>query len=47
MLVADPAKARELLGWMPTVSDLDSILRSAWTWHLQRHPAPATAAPEA
>jgi UDP-glucose 4-epimerase len=36
VLVADTARARELLGWTPTRS-LDEIIRSAWTWH-SSHP---------
>ena len=36
-LVADPAKAREVLGWRPAHSDLRSIIRSAWEWRL-KHP---------
>ena len=36
-LIADPTKARTLLDWVPRQSDLGSILRSAWDWHL-RHP---------
>ena len=32
-LVADASKAREILGWQATRSDLDSIVRSAWNWH--------------
>jgi UDP-glucose 4-epimerase len=36
-LVADAAHARELLGWTPQSSDLDSIVRSAWRWH-STHP---------
>jgi UDP-glucose 4-epimerase len=35
-LVADAAKAGQILGWAPT-SDLTSIIRSAWDWK-QRHP---------
>lgn len=31
-LVADNAKAREILGWQPTRS-LDEIVRTAWQWH--------------
>jgi UDP-glucose 4-epimerase len=34
-LVADPAKAKTLLGWEPAVSDLHSIIRSAWDWRLR------------
>jgi len=31
-LVADPAKARRVLGWTPKMSDLASIIGSAWDW---------------
>lgn len=37
VLVADNAKARELLGWTPQFG-LTEIVESAWQWH-QRHPA--------
>ncbi len=33
VLVADVGRAREALGWRARMSDLDSILGSAWTWH--------------
>ncbi len=33
VLVADPARAGELLGWKPKLSDLDTILKTAWAWH--------------
>jgi len=36
-LIADPSKAKTVLGWQPAVSDLRSIIRSAWNWRLQ-HP---------
>jgi UDP-glucose 4-epimerase len=36
-LIADSRKARTVLGWEPVVSDLHSIIRSAWEWRL-RHP---------
>jgi UDP-glucose 4-epimerase len=36
-LIADPSKAREMLRWEPAISDLHSIIRSAWQWRL-RHP---------
>jgi len=32
-LVADPTRAREVLGWTPVLSDIDSIIRTAWRWH--------------
>jgi UDP-glucose 4-epimerase len=43
MLVADCAKASEVLGWQPLHSKLDEIVASAWAWH-ERQPAMATAA---
>ena len=36
-LIADPSKAKAVLGWEPVSSDLPSIVRSAWDWRL-RHP---------
>ena len=33
VLVADPSKARKVLGWNPKITDLDGIVRTAWTWH--------------
>ena len=33
VLVADPSKAREVLGWEPQYSGLDTIIQSAWKWH--------------
>lgn len=36
-LVADPTRAQTVLGWVPSKSDLRSIIRSAWEWQ-QRHP---------
>jgi UDP-glucose-4-epimerase GalE len=37
-LVADPAKARQLLGWTPRYSSLESIVQTAWNWHISRRP---------
>lgn len=34
-LVADITKASSLLGWNPTHSDLDTILETALSWHVQ------------
>jgi UDP-glucose 4-epimerase len=31
-LVADSAKARALLGWVPRHADLDTIIGTAWRW---------------
>lgn len=33
ILVADPAKALEVLGWKPKFDTLKSILETAWRWH--------------
>jgi UDP-glucose-4-epimerase GalE len=35
-LVADPAKAKQLLGWQPQHSTLDAIVQTAWSWHAAR-----------
>jgi len=37
-LVADPAKARELLGWKPRHSSLENIVQTAWNWLISRKP---------
>jgi len=31
-LVADHSRAKALLGWQPTMSDLNTIIQSAWAW---------------
>jgi UDP-glucose 4-epimerase len=36
-LVADPRQAKKVLGWTSAHSDLTSMVRSAWEWHLA-HP---------
>ena len=36
VLVADPGKGSEILGWVPERSDLESIIRDAWSWHKDR-----------
>lgn len=33
VLVANPAKAQEVLGWTPRYTDLDDIVATAWNWH--------------
>jgi UDP-glucose-4-epimerase GalE len=33
VLLADSAQARSELGWRPALSDLDTILSTAWAWH--------------
>jgi len=36
-LIADPAKAKAVLGWEPAMSDLRSIVRSAWNGGFDSH----------
>jgi UDP-glucose 4-epimerase len=36
-LIADPSKAKAVLGWVPVASDLRSIVKSSWDWRLS-HP---------
>jgi UDP-glucose 4-epimerase len=33
--IAEATKARNLLGWVPRQSDLTTIVRSAWEWHIR------------
>lgn len=37
VLVGSSTKARELLGWKPMYSSLESIISSAWKWHQKWH----------
>lgn len=37
VLVASSARIKAELGWQPRLSDLDTILRTAWAWH-RAHP---------
>jgi UDP-arabinose 4-epimerase len=37
ILVANPARAREALGFQPELSDLTAIVRTAWAWHRKAH----------
>ncbi len=32
-LVAEPKRAREMLGWTPTYPDIETIVEHAWLWH--------------
>ena len=32
-LVADPTRARDVLGWTPRYADLPSMVQHAWNWH--------------
>ena len=36
-LLASAEKAREILGWVPTHSDIDTIISTAWRWHQAEH----------
>lgn len=36
-LVARADKAEHVLGWKPTHSEINSIIRTAWRWHAQEH----------
>jgi UDP-glucose 4-epimerase len=36
VLYANPQKSREVLGWIPTHSDLHNIIQSAWNWELKQ-----------
>ena len=42
ILVADPDRARQWLGWVAAQSDLCTIVRTAWDWHCSHAPGPAT-----
>ena len=37
-LVADPSRAKSVLGWTPAMSDLSAIIQSAWEWR-EKHPS--------
>jgi UDP-glucose 4-epimerase len=36
-LIADPSRARSVLGWRTQCSDLDTIIGSALAWERRRH----------
>lgn len=36
-LVADPARAKEILGWKANYTDIHDIIRSAWSWKTGPH----------
>ena len=44
-LVADPTKARDILGWEPRYSSLEKIVETAWNWHISPKPKEDGAAP--
>jgi UDP-arabinose 4-epimerase len=37
-LIADASLGRTELGWNPHLSDLQTIIRTAWAWHRRAHP---------
>ncbi|OGD10754.1 MAG: UDP-glucose 4-epimerase GalE [Candidatus Aminicenantes bacterium RBG_13_62_12] len=37
VLLASRERAESALGWKPALSDLESIIRTAWQWHSQAH----------
>ena len=37
-LIADASSGRRELGWSPHLSDLETIVRTAWAWHRGAHP---------
>lgn len=39
-LIADPHLGQSLLGWVPSSSDLHTIVRTAWDWHASRNHRP-------
>lgn len=41
ILVADPTKAKETLGWNPVYSDLETIFQTAHRWHKSHSPLKA------
>ncbi|TPQ30215.1 UDP-glucose 4-epimerase GalE [Bradyrhizobium guangdongense] len=41
-LVADPSTSRRVLNFVPTHSDLSTIIRTAWSWHQKAHPLKQT-----
>ena len=40
VLVADPARAENLLHWRPKLSSLQNIVSTAWDWHSRSVPSP-------
>lgn len=42
-LVADPARAAEVLGWRAQWTDIDKVIATAWDWHQARFGAHAAA----
>jgi UDP-arabinose 4-epimerase len=38
-LITDAGKVRAELGWIPTITDLDRIIATAWAWHQRQWPS--------
>jgi UDP-glucose-4-epimerase GalE len=38
VLVADPGAAKEILRFYPLHSDISTIIKTAWAWHMKAHP---------
>ncbi len=45
VLVADATRARQLLGWTPSLAALERIIDTAWAWHQHHFGAPRGARP--
>jgi UDP-glucose 4-epimerase len=43
VLVADASKAARLLDWRARCSDIDTIVRTAWNWHIRHGEGPRAA----
>ena len=41
-LIADASLGQSELGWNPQLSDLETIVRTAWAWHRRAHPKGTT-----
>ena len=37
ILIADSSRAKSILGWQPQYTDIQAIIKTAWTWK-QKHP---------
>jgi UDP-glucose 4-epimerase len=40
ILIADPTRAGDLLGWRARRSDIQTVLQDAWAWHRKRFRGP-------
>jgi UDP-glucose-4-epimerase GalE len=46
VLIADPTRARAMLGWQPRISDLETIVATATRWHASRQELPSGTRPQ-